>query len=468
MAYPYELVTLDPHAHANSVTRGVLSSVCEGLIEFERGFPVRPWLADRWSNPDERTWRFHVRQGVRFHDGRPLTANDVAASIARARTSTIGGLQLQQIESVQVDPEDSAMVVVTTSRPSPLLLTRLESVGIVPADFDPRRPVGTGPYVWQMGSEEGPIRLRRFAAYWKTPPDFEEVVIEFVPSSMVTDETFAGDALDVMTSIDVGFVRAHETPAGWKVLASPAITTAFLGMNVSRPPLTNPDIRRAVFQAIDRRKLVATVFPEGTARPAWSIVPHDIVGFTPELRREDFDRDRAASVIRSTGADESRPLELAYSSERGNEAAEAVAAALGAVGLDVRPVGYDYEGFYAGMQSDDSFDLFLFNWTFRVADASRFFDLLVHSRDVQRSMGIFNATSLKDDVLDLLIEDAVLEPQLSDRINGLQRALVAADEASVYMALYRPSNLSLVRSHFVVGDFSCSSMRPQDVRLLRQ
>ena len=285
---------------------------------------------------------------------------------------------------------------------------------------------------------------------------------------MVTDETFSGDALDVMTSVDVGFVRSHETPAGWKVLASPAITTAFLGMNVSRPPLTNPDIRRAVFQAVDRRELVATVFPDGTARPAWSIVPHDIVGFTPELRREDFDHDRAANTIRSLGADEGRTLELAYSSQGGSEAAEAVAAALEAAGLDVRPVGYDNEDFYAGMQSDDSFDLFLFNWTFRVADASRFFDLLVHSRDVERSMGLFNATSLKDDDLDLLIENAIHEPQLADRIGGLQRALVAADEASVYMALYRPSNLSLVRSHFVVGDFSCSSIRPQDVRLLRQ
>jgi peptide/nickel transport system substrate-binding protein len=467
MAYPYELVTLDPHAHANSVTRGVLSSVYEGLIEFERGFPVRPWLADRWSNPDERTWRFHVRQGVRFHDGRPVTANDVAASIARARTSTIGGLQLQEIDSVQVDPEDSAMVVVTTSRPSPLLLTRLESVGIVPADFDPRRPVGTGPYAWQVGSEEGPIRLRRFADYWKTPPDFEEVVIEFVPSTMVTDETFSSGHFDVVTSIDVGFVRTHQTPAGWKVLASPAITTSFLAMNVSRPPLTSLDIRRAIFQSIDRRELVATVFPEGTARPAWSIVPHDIVGFTPELRREDFDLERAKSVISSSGADGGRTLELAYSSEGVSEAAEAVAAALSKVGLDVRPVGYDYEDFYEGMQSDDSFDLFLFNWTFRVADASRFFDLLVHSRDFDRSMGNFNATSLKDEELDLLIESAVHEPQLADRIAALQRALVAADEASVYMALYRPSNLSLVRSRFVVDDFSCSSIRPQDVRLLR-
>ena len=91
MAYPHELVTMDPQAHSDTVTRTVLSAVYESLVLFEPGLPVRAGLADRWTTPDNHTWHLHIREGVRFHDGRLMTPADAVASIDRARTNVVIG-----------------------------------------------------------------------------------------------------------------------------------------------------------------------------------------------------------------------------------------------------------------------------------------------------------------------------------------------------------------------------------------
>lgn len=466
MAYPYPVVTLDPHAHANSVTRGVLGAVYEGLVEFERGFPVRPQLSDHWSNPDDRTWRLHVRPGVLFHDGRELTAADVAASIQRAHDSVVGGAQLHDLESVRVDPVEPRIVEITTSRPSPMLLTRLESVAIVPQGFDPARPVGTGPYLWKLGSEDGPIALERWDGYWHTLPDFSEAVIEFLPVATALAAVEGPGTLDVVASVDVGSLRQRSLPEGWQMVASPAVTTAYLGINLSRAPLDDLEVRRAIDLAIDRPSLVTEAFPEGTARAAWSLVPHDIVGFSPDLRRSGSDRAAARTMLDTANAAEFRVLRLAHNRERFAEVADQLARTLGSVGLRVEPAAYGFDEFHGALQSGHGFDLFLFNWTFRVAEATRFFDLLVHSRDPVRGLGSYNATAFADPLLDRALAEATRESRMVDRIEGLQRVLLEVDAARVYLPLYRPSGLSVVREELLVAGFSCPAIRPQDVRIL--
>ena len=130
IAYSHEMVTMDPHAHADRVTTTVLAAIYEGLVSFEPGLPVRAGLADRWTTPDDTTWRLHIREGVTFHDGRLLTPGDVVASIERARTTRVVGHQLVEIESIR-EVEDRT-VEIKTDLPAPLLLTRLEAVAIVP------------------------------------------------------------------------------------------------------------------------------------------------------------------------------------------------------------------------------------------------------------------------------------------------------------------------------------------------
>lgn len=461
MAYPYELVTMDPHAHSDVVTRSVQSAVYEGLVYCEHGLPIRPWLADRWTTPDDTIWQLHIREGVRFHDGSPVTPEDVVASIGRARSSKIVGHQLDEIDQVRVLPGEDRMIEITTNRPAPLLLTRLDSVAIVPRSFDPLQPVGTGPYEWRSGSTRGPILLRRWAGYWGQTADFSELTIQFVSDLDRLGELLHQNKLDVVTSVTVSYVRDHEPHADWRVVASPAVTTTYLALNVSRPPLDDLRVRQAVDLAIDRGLLVASVYPEGAAERARSIVPPEIFGFSPALRRGEADPARARELIASAGLEPGIPLRIDFA-ERYSELMGPLANFLADVGFRVETATHRYDEFYRRID-EASNQAYVFSWTYRIADASTFLDSIAHSRDSQRGLGAFNGTSFSSPTLDGLIDQAGHEPRSDLRLRRLQDALTMLDSSFVFLPLLRPSNLALVREEYFIESHPIAVIRPQDV-----
>jgi len=465
IAYPYEMVTMDPHAHVDMVTVAVLGAVYEGLVHFEPGLPVRPWLADSWTTPDDATWTLHIREGVRFHDGSMLEPADVVASIKRARASKVMGHQLHEIDRVRVLDDGAGTIEITTARPAPLLLTRLETVAIVPRDFDPADPVGTGPYRWLTGSTQGPIQLQRWDGYWRGAPDFGEVNIRFVSFQEEMEELLHEKRLDVVASVTVSYVRDHEPQGEWRLVASPAVTTTYLGLNVTQPPLDDLKVRQAINLAVDRPQLVADIFPESTARAARSLVPPEIFGYSPTHRNHDADPVRAREILARVGLPAGTILHL-YHIERYTEVAEAIADSLIAVGVETETRAVSIDEFYGGLREGTN-QLFLFSWTFGVADASPFLDTIVHSRDPERGLGSFNGAGFSDPELDAMIDEVAHEPRSAVRLERLQQTLAMLGAIEVYLPLYQPSTLALVHEGFVLEAFAGSVVRPQDVRAVR-
>ena len=465
MAYPHELVTLDPQAHSDTVTRTVLSAVYESLVFFEPGLPVRAGLADRWTTPDNHTWHLHIREGVRFHDGRLLTPADAVASINRARSNLVCGHQLDEISEVRELPGEDRIIEIKTGAPAPLLLTRLESVPVVPIDFDPQFPVGTGPYQWQVGSVEGPITLARWDGYWAEEAAYPEVSIQFVQYQEDVEILLHKGKLDVVASVPYSFVRDHLQIENWRVIASPAVAITYLGLNSSVPQLADIRVRQAISLAIDRPHLVRSIFPEGAARPAYSLVPPEVFGYSPDHRGAKVDLDAARRLLAEAGYRPGEPPKLAFT-ERNALVAEHLLSDLKAIGLDVEGESLPYQAFYRRIE-DSSHDLFVFTWTFRVADASKFLEAFVRTRDPVRGLGTLNGADLSDAEIDALIESAVTEPQSSLRLEKLQRAVLRVSERYVYIPLFRPSNLALVRDGVEASTQGLPMLRPQDFRPAR-
>ncbi len=465
MSYPHELVTLDPHAHSDTVTRTVLSAVYESLVFFEPGLPVRAGLADRWTTPDNHTWHLHIREGVRFHDGRLLTPADAVASIDRARGNLVSGHQLDEISNVRELPGQDRIIEITTEAPAPLLLTRLESVPVVPIDFDPQFPMGTGPYEWQVGSVEGPIILKRWDGYWAEAAAYPEVSIQFVQYQEDVETLLHKGKLDVVASVPYSYVRDHAQIERWRVIASPAVAITYLGLNTAVPQLADIRVRQAIGLAVDRDHLVASIFPESGATAAFSLVPPEVFGYSPEHRQANADKDRARQLLGAAGGRSGGPLRLAFA-EVNAPVAEHVMIDLAGIGLEVEAENLPYEVFYRRVE-EASCDLFLFKWTFRVADASKFLDTFVRSRDPDRGFGTFNGAALSDPEIDRLIQSAVMEPLSSVRLEKLQQAVARVTEQYVYLPLFKPSNLALVRDGVETGTQGLPMLRPQDLRPAR-
>ena len=462
MAYYHELVTLDPYDHADTVTRAVLSSVYEGLVEIAPGIPVRPWLADHWSTPDDLTWRLHIREGVRFHNGRPLTPSDVVASIERARKGVTLGFQPKAIESVRVVEDDNGFVEVVTSEPSPLLLAWFGLVAIAPSDFDPSSPVGTGPYRWKIGSLPGPVLLRRWKEYWGPSPDFDEASIQIVSSDEGLTSLIHQGRLDVISRLRVSFLETHSEVDAWSVVRLPAAATTVLGLNVSEPPLDDLRVRRAIALAIDTGALVDRTFPDGTADATGSLVPAEVFGYSAAFDSRETDPEQARRLLAAAGVAPGARLKLNHHNlPRG--VLDCLGSSLAAVGLEVEPVNLPYEDFYRRLEGGSS-QATVFSWNFLIADASTLLEAVVHTRDPRLHLGQFNGASFSDRTVDALIEEAANESQAGVRLELLRDALTKVREANVYIPVYHPPRVALIREPFVLTNVG-TTPRPQDVHL---
>jgi peptide/nickel transport system substrate-binding protein len=460
MAYPHELVTMDPHAHGDAVTELVLSAVYESLVRFEPGRAVKPGLADRWTTPDDSTWWIHVRDGVRFHDGRSLMPEDVVASIGRARASRMLGHHLNEIDRVRILEGDERTIEITTDRPAPLLLTRLESVAIVPRGFDPASPIGTGPYRWQVGSVQGPVVLEGWDDYWARAPDFDEITIQFVSVLEELAELIHDHKVDVVSSVSASYVKDHEPAQSWRLAALPTVATTYLGINVTRPPLDDVKVREAIDDVIDRSKLVADLYPGGLATPATSLVSPEVFGFSPDLRRHPPDIERARRLLAEARIAPGTRLQLDYQG-RYETLVGPLVDSMAEIGIEIDPQRHQYESFYRRLEAGEN-ELFLFSWNFTIADASPFLDAFVHSRNSLQGLGNFNGAAVSDPALDHRIEEAAHETRSEARLELLQLVLADVSAVHAYLPLFQPAPLALVRDPFdIVG----RSIRPQDVRL---
>ncbi|MRR12267.1 hypothetical protein EG835_07345, partial [bacterium] len=148
--------SFDPHLQNEILTAAVLANIFDSLTEFDEESQIRPALAAEWTNPDARTWVFRLRPGVLFHDGRPLTAEDVVFSLARARKHPRTDLASYLVEVESVKALDPLTVEIRTRRPFAALLVKLSPIPIVPRGSPETitRPVGTGSYRF-LKYEEG-------------------------------------------------------------------------------------------------------------------------------------------------------------------------------------------------------------------------------------------------------------------------------------------------------------------------
>ncbi len=465
LAYQHGIVSSDPHAHNDGVTTALLAAVYESLVTQAPGAEVQPSLARSWTTPDDRTWRIALRDGVRFHDNRSLTVGDVIASIERARTSRSSDVAtaVVGIESVRAAPDQAGVVEITTAAPLPLLLARLAMVAVVPADFDPARPIGTGPYAWVDGGLAGPIHLRRWDSYWGDAVDFPSIEVTFLGEDEVIAEAVAAGRLDVMARVTSSYLAANPVTSDWRVERIPSAATTFLGLNLSRAPLDDPRVRAAIDLAVDRPALVRRVFRAGTAAPAVGLVPAEVFGFTPGAAPPPADRERARQLLAAAGLKPGTVLRVDQASAINAPLMAALAEDLGSVGLAVEAVEHRYDVYYRRIEEGQN-ELFLFGWTFRNADASDFLESLVHTRARERFLGGMNGIGYADPDVDRWIEEAAREPRPQARLDLLRRTMakVAADRP--YLPLVHEARLALVRAPFVVAPQTGSWLRPHDIR----
>ena len=291
-------VGLDPHVATSFATQVVTSTIFEGLTAIDAGLRVTPALAQSWTVSDDgRTYRFVLRPGAMFHNGRALTPADIVASIARVRDPKTGSPYASRFTSItSVEPDGDMAVRIMLEQPSTPFLAQLAALAIVPPEATAelaRRPVGTGPFKFHEWVPDTFIALDRNDAYWDAKPALAGLKFDIVPEAATRQLGLQSGTYRMVPVLDAATATALAGQTRVKVLQTQDLAYSLIGLNASKPPFDKPDVREAVNFAIDRAQLADAAYfgravPGGPLSPAlqaWALPVADFPCYKPDAAR---------------------------------------------------------------------------------------------------------------------------------------------------------------------------------------
>lgn len=412
-----DIITLDPHLHDDSVTHSVLFNIFEPLVSFDERMRLMPALAVSWENPDDLSWRFHLRPGVRFHNGAPCLAADVVHSLRRAQKSEVGHY-LSQVK--QITEIDSLTVELKTDKPAPVLLNKLTFIAIVPRNCPQplSRPLGTGPYIFQDYRKGVSLRLAANRGYWGGVPRISQAVFRILPED--------GERLQALLAGKIYLARDMEGDAKQKIkdepdlqyLSRPGLGVSHLGINVrAGGPLSDRRVRQAIYWALDPVEIVALSGME--AEPCHQLVSPYIVGYLPRNDIVRPDRNRAKELLRRAGYRHGFRTTLELSTSAAASAGPIIVRQLERIGIRVKLVGQEWTGFAQRLKRQQS-PFYLIGWACSSGDASDLYDACLHTK-TESGYGFANHTGYSNPAVDRLIEQSNQTLNQKERMEILHR-----------------------------------------------
>ena len=263
--------SLDPHKTVKAGTREVMFNVFEGLMKPTPDGDLTPAIAESYTvSEDHKTYTFTLREGVKFHNGDTVTAEDVVYSINRCAAATETGIvQVEAFSVIEaVEAVDERTVAITISEPSNEFISYL-TTAVLPADYTEQdtAPVGTGPFRFVSRTAQDSIVLERFEDYWGTPAQLDKVtlkIIENADSLMMSLQSGAIDLCSHLTSTQVDQLGDDFTVAEGTMNLVQA-----LYLNNAVAPFDDVRVRQALSYAVDKQGIIDLAF-DGYGSPIGS------------------------------------------------------------------------------------------------------------------------------------------------------------------------------------------------------
>lgn len=298
---------LDPRVGTDAQSEHIDELMFDGLVARDASFHFTPALAERWEQPDPRTLIFHLRGGVRFHDGRPLTARDVVWTINSMRTGKVISPKTASYASVDtIEAPDAQTVIFHLKQADNFLLTNLSTgaMGVVPEGSGRefwRHPVGTGPFRFVSQQMDQDVVIERNPMSWSAAPKLARVRFAVVPDSITQSlelEKGSGDV--VINSLPMDALPVLAQRPNLKVEDAEGTQIQYLAFNTRDPLLKDARVRQAISCAIDRNLIIRTLMG-GHAQPAVSMLPRNHWAWSGDVAHYDYDAARAKRLLDEAG-----------------------------------------------------------------------------------------------------------------------------------------------------------------------
>jgi len=431
--------TLDPTMVNRTQARYVYSTIFDPLIHRAPDGSLEPRVLDSWEWVDSTTIRLTVHEGITFHDGSPLTAEDVAFTIER--TLDPGSAQSTSFSSVsEVKLIDSRTVEVLLSRPDPTVIVNYaDLVYVVPSDYYQEvgadrfanEPIGSGPFKFEEWIKDYSVRLSANDNYWKGPVEIGEIEFRILQEESTRVAALQTGEVDMINYFPFHMIGGAGDRV--EVVEGSSPDLIYLGLVPSSPVLDDIRVRVAINHAIDREGIAQAL--QGSSVVLGGTLIPGIPGYEPPLEPYTYDPSLARQILAEAGY---RGQELRFDVPlgrlaRSQDLAQLLAAQMQAVGLNVRINEVEW-GLFTDMLYRRKGQQFTDMWIFHAKSSNMDPDSILGR--TFHSKGGWNWGRVNNPELDELLDAALVEQDPARREEMYRHADQVVKDEAYYVPLY--------------------------------
>ena len=344
VAFDREPASLDPIGNNVVVKRMIEANIFDTLLKFDENMEPVPCLAESWEQVDETTWKFNLRQDVTFHNGDPLTAQDVTFSFERVHSGTEGNDAVGEFDPAGYEAPDDYTFILKTLEPyafteaqvcSPALSIVPEKVVTEMGDDEfGRNPVGSGPYKFVSWTAGDNITVERNDDYWGEKSILKTVKFRIITESASRTIDLESGGVDITLGLPTTDAERIEQNPDTQLIISTGATDRYIAFNCQKDVFKDKRVRQALNYATDKESIRIVCYGEETSEKMDSVVPSTLPGHTADLVQYDYDIEKAKALLEEAGYGDGLEVEFMYlANSTNNMMAELLQQMWGQVGV---------------------------------------------------------------------------------------------------------------------------------------
>ena len=462
-----DILTMDPHSQNHATTHAIMQYAYEGLTRYSKDYQIEPCLATSWEKVSETEYRFHLRKGVKFHDGSPFSADDVVFSFGRIKQPQ-GTNQIYVAGIKEVKKVDEMTVDLLLEGPHPLLLKNIVDFRIMSKSwseknrsqniqdykskeetFASRNTNGTGPYIIKGWEPDKRIVMTANKDWWgKADGNVTDVLYTPIKSDATRVSALLSGEVDLVTDLPTQDVERLRKEPNLKILDGHEVRTIFIGLDQhndelkyaavkGKNPFKDVRVRKALNMAVDR-EAIRKVTMRGVSIPAGIMIAPGVHGHSKDIDIvPKFDAAGAKKLLAEAGYPDGFEFTLDCPNNRyvnDEKICQALVSMWARAGLRVRLNAMPFATYIPKLLNFDT-SAYMLGWGVPSFDGLYTLQSLVRTK-TSGADGSFNQGRISDKKLDEMIDQLKVETDTKKRDALLKQALEITRDQAYYVPLH--------------------------------
>ena len=428
-------------------------NIFNALVEFDQILRPKPKLATSWNNPNNLTWRFYLRENVKFHNGYNFTSEDVKFSIDLIKGNESHVLRDLLVSVKEVKIVDEYIVDIITEKPCPILLNKLVDIPIASKKYveegNDKWPIGTGAYKLINYVFDKYIQLERFDKYW-AQPEVKNVTFKIIEDDEEMKNATISGEIEIARHILPRYYDEISNCSNLQVGRYSQPTVFFLsfdfrdndsvGFKGEKNPLTDLRVRKAIYHAINITYIIDNVLNGSNfAVPASQFVSPLVFGYNPDIKRLPHDIEKAKELMKEAGYEDGFELVLDSHEASINQKkiSEILQSQLSEI-IDLKLNFLSVEDYYMKLGERNT-SFYSLGWLASTGDGGEIFDYMIRTVDKETGVGTYNMGYYSNSEVDRIGENIshILDP--GERLQMMQDGFKIAMDDVAWIPLYVPT-----------------------------